>query len=117
MLHCSTQSPFSLDAAVTRAVEVEESQYMCPSSRQAECTVKLGMLESIEEAFEGFRFLCSFKANSYRIFGQPWSSRNDFWQSVCVKGVDDLIKLQWQNSVIVLLNYVPFPTLAFYIVN
>ena len=31
---------FSLDAAVTRAVEVEESQYTCPSSRQARCTVK-----------------------------------------------------------------------------
>ena len=29
-----------LHAAVTRAVEVEESQYMCPSSRQARCTVK-----------------------------------------------------------------------------
>ena len=26
--------------------------------------------------FEGFGFLCSFKANSYRIFGRPWSSRN-----------------------------------------
>ena len=26
------------------------------------------MLESSEEAFEGFGFLCSFKANSYRIF-------------------------------------------------
>ena len=31
---------FPLDAAVTTAVEVEESQYMCPSSRQARCTVK-----------------------------------------------------------------------------
>ena len=31
---------FSLDAAVTRAVDVEESQYMCLSSRQARCTVK-----------------------------------------------------------------------------
>ena len=40
LLHRSTQSPFSLDAAVTRATEVEESQYMCPSSRQARCTVK-----------------------------------------------------------------------------
>ena len=32
--------PFSLDAAVARAVEMEESQYMRPSSRQARCTVK-----------------------------------------------------------------------------
>ena len=35
-----------------------------------------GMLESTEEAFEGFGVLRSFKANSYRIFGRPWSSRN-----------------------------------------
>ena len=35
------------------------------------------MLESSEEAFEGFGFLCSFIANSYRIFGRPWSSRNN----------------------------------------
>ena len=34
------------------------------------------MLESSQEACEGFGFLCSFKANSYRIFGWPWSSRN-----------------------------------------
>ena len=40
LLHRSIQSHFSLDAAMTRAVEVEESQYMCPSSRQARCTVK-----------------------------------------------------------------------------
>ena len=33
--------PFSLDAAVTRAIEVEESQYMCPSSRQADCETTL----------------------------------------------------------------------------
>ena len=32
--------PFSLDAAVTRVVEVEESQYKFPSSRQSRCTVK-----------------------------------------------------------------------------
>ena len=31
---------FSLDAAVTRAVEVEDSKYMCPSSILARCTVK-----------------------------------------------------------------------------
>ena len=31
------------------------------------------MLESSEEAFEGFGVLRSFKANSYRIFGRPWS--------------------------------------------
>ena len=36
------------------------------------------MLESNEEAFESFGFLRSFKANSYRIFGNPWSSRNQF---------------------------------------
>ena len=36
------------------------------------------MLESKEEAFEGFGFLCSFKANSYRIFGRPWSNRNNY---------------------------------------
>ena len=40
LLYRSTQIPFSLDAAVSRAVDVEESQYMCPSSRQARCTVK-----------------------------------------------------------------------------
>ena len=33
------------------------------------------MLESSEEAFEGFGVFRSFKANSYRIFGRPWSSR------------------------------------------
>ena len=32
------------------------------------------MLESSEDAFEGFR---SFKANFYPIFGRPWSSKND----------------------------------------
>ena len=32
------------------------------------------MLESSEDAFEGFR---SFKANFYPIFGRPWSSQND----------------------------------------
>ena len=34
------------------------------------------MLESREESFEGFGVLRSFKANSCRIFGRPWSSRN-----------------------------------------
>ena len=41
--HCCIvlpKAPFPLDAAVTKAVDVEESQYMCPSSRQARCTVK-----------------------------------------------------------------------------
>ena len=44
--HCIVlpKTLFFLDAAVTRAVEVEESQYMCPSSWQARCTVKLPWL-------------------------------------------------------------------------
>ena len=41
------------------------------------------MLESSEEAFEGFGVLRSFKANSYRIFGQPWSSRNNLVLPCC----------------------------------
>ena len=36
------------------------------------------MLESSEESCEGFNVFRSFKANSYRIFGRPWSSRNNY---------------------------------------
>ena len=49
------------------------------------------MLESSQEAFEGFRFLCYFKANSYRIFGRPWSSRKKVHISTS-------IALKWQNK-------------------
>ena len=37
------------------------------------------MLESNEEAFEGFGVLRSLKANSYRIFNRPWSSRKNVY--------------------------------------
>ena len=45
------------------------------------------MLESKEEAFEGIGVLSSFKANSYRIFARPWSSRNHMrlWLTSCHK--------------------------------
>ena len=39
------------------------------------------MLESSQEAFEGVGFLCRFKANSYRIIGRPWSSRNNLFMT------------------------------------
>ena len=51
------------------------------------------MLEFSEEAFEGFGALRSFKANSYRIFGWPWSIRNNGF-GIWTHSFEDLIKFE-----------------------
>ena len=48
--------------------------------------------------------------------GEPLELGHDIWLKGCVQAVDGLIYFG-QNSVNILLNYLPFPTLSFCIVK